>query len=422
MHDQTTISLGGTRGQALPEGLWTLRLLFSVDQACSGPTQALRGLRCIGRSGADFSVPGDLALSRTHAEIELVAGGVVLRDKSRNGTWVNGVRWTGGSLQDGDLIRAGNSLMLLRWSPLKGEAWPLPELVGDSPVMAACRRALQLAAPEAITVLLQGPSGSGKGAAARALHRLSGRRGPLVELNCAGLPTGLAESSLFGHAKGAFTGADRDQPGHFVAADGGTLFLDEIAELPLHQQAKLLKVLDDGRLTPVGASRPVQVDVRVLAASNRELQGEVDAGRFRADLYARLNAFCVRMPALAERREDILPLLGLAQPMSPELAEALLLHPWPLNVRELRSVGNELRLRGQGGLLDLELVAHRLPPPEQAAPLLPREGPPSREELVALMTAHKGVVAQVARETGRSSKQVYRWLKSYALDVDAFRG
>lgn len=420
MYEQTTISLGGRLGQELPEGLWTLRLLFSVDQACSGPIQALRGVRRVGRSGVDFSVPGDLALSRTHAELEVQSGGLVLRDRSRNGTWVNGVRWSGGRLQDGDVIRAGNSLLLVRWSPLKGEAWPLPELLGDSPVMAACRRALQLAAPEDITVLLQGPSGSGKGAAAQALHRLSGRPGDLVELNCAGLPPGLAESTLFGHAKGAFTGAVQDQPGHFVAADRGTLFLDEIAELPLHQQAKLLKVLDDGRATPVGASRPVQVDVRVLAASNKDLQEEVNAGRFRADLYARLNAFCVHMPPLAARREDILALLGLSQPMSPDLAQALLLHPWPLNVRELRSVGNELRLRGQGGLLDLELVAHRLLAPD-AAPGPTREGPPSREELVELMQAHRGVVAQVARVTGRSTKQVYRWLKAFDLDVERFR-
>jgi DNA-binding NtrC family response regulator len=422
---QTTISLGGRRGQALPEGLWTLRLLFSVDQGCAGPRQALAGTRSMGRSGADFSVPADLALSRKHAEFSLREARIYLKDCSRNGTWVNGQRFTQGPLSDGDLIRAGNSLFLLRWQSLKGEQWPLQELLGEAPAMAQCRRAIQLAAPEALTVLLQGPSGSGKGAAAQALHRLSGRPGPFVELNCASLPPGLEESTLFGHTQGAFTGATSEQLGRFGAADGGTLFLDEVAELPLHQQAKLLKVLDDGRYTPVGASQARQARVRVLAASNKGLQEEVNAGRFRADLYARLNEFSIALPALCARREDILPLMGLSQPMSPELAQALLLHPWPLNVREARSLANELRLRAQGGLLDLELIAHRLPAPELVAegvaPVL-GEGPPDVETLRGLLAAHKGVVAQVARATGRSTKQVYRWLKTYGLDLEDFRG
>ena len=374
----------------------------------------------MGRSGADFSVPGDLALSRKHAEFSLRDARIYLKDCSRNGTWVNGQRHTQGALRDGDLIRAGNSLFLLRWQSLKGEQWPLPELLGEAPAMAACRRAIQLAAPEAITVLLQGPSGSGKGAAAQALHRLSERSGVFVELNCASLPPGLEESTLFGHVQGAFTGATAAQLGRFAAADGGTLFLDEVAELPLHQQAKLLKVLDDGRFTPVGASQATQADVRVLAASNKDLKEEVSAGRFRADLFARLNEFSVALPALGSRREDILPLMGLSEPMSPELAQALLLHQWPLNVRELRSVANELRLRAQGGLLDLELIAHRLPEPALAVEL-PGEGPPDREALRALLAQHKGVVVQVARATGRSTKQVYRWLKAYELDLEDFR-
>ncbi len=223
------------------------------------------------------------------------------------------------------------------------------DIVGTSPAIRRAVELLEQVAPARTTVLLQGESGTGKEVAARALHRLSGRKGPLVAVNCAAIPENLLESELFGHERGAFTGAVAATLGKFQQADGGTLLLDEIADLPLGLQAKLLRVLQEGEVQRVGSAVPMRVDVRVVAATNRDLEAEVAAGRFRSDLFYRLHVICVEMPALRERGEDI---PGLAQHflrrfaavnhkgllvISPEAMAALQAYTWPGNVRELEN-------------------------------------------------------------------------------------
>ncbi len=221
-------------------------------------------------------------------------------------------------------------------------------IVGSSEAMAALRRRIARLATSDATVLVTGESGTGKELVAQALHRASGRSAaPLVTVNCAALPEGLVESELFGHLKGAFTGAVNEQPGSFRAADGGTLFLDEIGELPLPAQAKLLRALQDGVVDPVGAARGVRVDVRLIAATNRDLSALVAAGGFREDLYYRLDVLRIHTPALREHAEDIpdlcahlLPVLardaGVLPPtIDPAALRALSAARWPGNVRQL---------------------------------------------------------------------------------------
>jgi transcriptional regulator with GAF, ATPase, and Fis domain len=217
------------------------------------------------------------------------------------------------------------------------------------------------------TVLIQGETGTGKELIARAIHSRSRRSDkPLVTLNCAAIPANLIESEFFGHEKGAFTGANEKRQGRFSHADGGTIFLDEIGELPLELQPKLLRVLQEGTFEPLGSAKTQKVDVRVVAATNRDLKKEADAGRFREDLYFRLNVFPLHIPPLRDRREDI-PLLAQAfverqarmmnrgcDSLAPDVIRRLAGYPWPGNVRELQNVITRALISGEGGALDLD--------------------------------------------------------------------
>jgi transcriptional regulator with GAF, ATPase, and Fis domain len=250
-------------------------------------------------------------------------------------------------------------------SPAAGEHG----IVGRSPALLAVLRDVRLVAATDATVLITGESGTGKELIAGAIHGTSRRRARgMVKVNCAAMPAGLMESELFGHERGAFTGATLRREGRFALAHGGTLFLDEIGELPLELQAKLLRVLQEGEFEPVGSARTRKVDVRVVAATNRDLQTEVQAGRFRADLYYRLNVFPVRMPALRERLDDI-PLLVEAflqrlaerlgrsfDPPGGESLQRLRAHSWPGNVRELQNVVERAAISAGGGRLDFTRV------------------------------------------------------------------
>jgi len=225
------------------------------------------------------------------------------------------------------------------------------QILGGSPLMEHLRREIDLVARSDFTVLVLGETGVGKELVVRAIHKASEHRdGPMLYLNCAALPETLAESELFGHMKGAFTGAGRDRAGKFELADGGTLFLDEIGELPLSVQAKLLRAIQEGEIQRIGAERMVHVDVRLLVATNRSLEEEVGKGRFRADLYHRLNVYPINVPPLRERSEDI-PLLaghfcertrrrlGLGPVrLSPDAIDGLSRYSWPGNVRELENI------------------------------------------------------------------------------------
>ena len=240
------------------------------------------------------------------------------------------------------------------------------EIVGSSPALAAALQAVERVASTDATVLILGETGTGKELFARAIHERSARRTrALIKVNCAAIPATLIESEFFGHERGAFTGATQRRDGRFALADGGTIFLDEIGELPLELQGKLLRVLQEGEFEPVGSSRTRKVNVRVVAATNRDLEGEIRAGRFREDLYYRLNVFPLRLPPLRERGEDVVRLAATiadrsardlgrpVQGLTASDAVALRSYPWPGNVRELRNVIDRALITSPDGRLRL---------------------------------------------------------------------
>jgi formate hydrogenlyase transcriptional activator len=248
------------------------------------------------------------------------------------------------------------------------------EIIGSSPALQQALRQVDLVAAADTTVLIHGETGTGKELIARAIHERSQRRArPLVKLNCSAISAGLVESELFGHLKGAFTGATDKRVGRFELADGGTLFLDEVSELPLDTQTKLLRVLQEGEFEPVGSSKTQQVDVRVIAASNRDLSADVASGRFRADLYYRLNVFPIEVPPLRARTGDI-PVLAkffmerfarkLGKPLKhidPQTLAALQAHSWPGNIRDLQNTIERAAVLSSGETLRIDWVLQAAP-------------------------------------------------------------
>jgi two-component system nitrogen regulation response regulator NtrX len=240
------------------------------------------------------------------------------------------------------------------------------QLVGDSPLMRELKDQIERAAPTKATVLITGESGTGKELVAREIHRRSARsNAPFIQVNCAAIPEELIESELFGHEKGSFTGAVRKQTGKFVAADGGTIFLDEIGDMSLRTQAKVLRVLQEGEVEPVGSATVVKVDVRVIAATNKNLEAEIASGHFRSDLYYRLNVIPIRTPPLRERRDDVAVLAQhfatlfsaeynrQARTFSTAALKALQDAPWRGNVRELRNMIERLVIMVPGEKIDI---------------------------------------------------------------------
>ena len=310
-------------------------------------------------------------------------------------------------------------------------------MIGRSLAMREIFRLLRLAAGSDATVLILGESGTGKELAAAAIHQFSTRRlGPLVKVNCGALPENLLESELFGHVKGAFTGAVRDRVGRFELAFGGTIFLDEIGELSPAMQVKLLRVIQEGEFERVGDSVTRQTDVRVVAATNLNLSEEVRAGRFREDLYYRLRVFPLQLPPLRERRDDIPVLLNhfmttLARRtgktldgISPAALRACLDYAWPGNIRELvNTIEYAFVVCPPGGTLELEHLpmeirapvrpapAAKLPEPVPAA-TRPARRPPDRAELAVVMRECGDNKAEVARRFGVSRTLVWKWLKT----------
>jgi DNA-binding NtrC family response regulator len=302
-------------------------------------------------------------------------------------------------------------------------------IVGVSPAISALRAYLPKVARSSATVLITGATGSGKERIAQAIHDIGPRAArPFVPINCAALPEALIESELFGHERGAFTGAVSASPGHIVRADGGTLFMDEIGEMSWHAQAKLLRVLETRIVQPVGAGRPRPVDVRVIAATNQALESLVEAGRFRPDLYYRLNVARLVLPLLRDRREDI-PLLfrhavhelnvrerRMVGAADPELMACLVAYEWPGNVRELRNLVESVFIDPPDGPIGLE----HLPPVFQEMFARYRSGPVTeRERLLVALEQTNWNKAEAAKNLKWSRMTLYRRLAKYRLHRSA---
>lgn len=316
-------------------------------------------------------------------------------------------------------------------------------MVGRSPALRRVQEAIQRAAPTKARVLIAGESGVGKELVAQAIHDLSSRSdGPFIKLNCAAIAENLVESELFGHEKGAFTGADRRHAGRFERAHGGTLFLDEIGEMPLGTQARLLRVLQEGELERVGGTVPVQVDVRVIAATNRNLLDEVREGRFREDLYYRLNVLPIEVPPLRERKEDIrelaLFLLGRScqendlndKEWEEDALNALCAHDFPGNVRELVHLIDRLAILTPGHRIGAEHVRATLPGARQlSGATLPEEGHlyPVLEALERRLIEDRiakfdGNMSRAAEDLGLERSHLYKKVRRLGINRDDLTG
>jgi transcriptional regulator with PAS, ATPase and Fis domain len=328
---------------------------------------------------------------------------------------VDGERVGSAPLRHGTVIRLGDTVFVF----------------AETDHMASVFDRARRAAEVDVSILLIGPTGTGKELLARQIHSASRRRGDFIAVNCAALSENLVGSELFGHVRGAFSGAGAERPGLFRAAQGGTLLLDEIGDLPLSLQPALLRALQERAVRPIGAEREIPVDVRIVAATHQDLRRAVDQNRFRRDLFARLSQVELRLPPLEERTYELGSLitaiaarLGLAVRVSADAMEALALWDWPNNVRELENLLLKLRVFSGRGELDRtflereapEMLEHiRTSRTSQPGPAADRSKRPSREELSQALARHAGNIVLVAQEYGTSRTQVYRWLKRYGL-------
>ena len=397
----------------------------------------------------------DSAVSRQHAEVLRTPEGVLLHDSgSTNGTFVGPIRVKEVYLTPETRFRIGNTELVFTPADEVIEIQPseknrLDDLVGNSTAMREVFSIIERVAPTELTVLVTGETGTGKELASRAVHNLSRRKSGLLRVfDCGAAPATLIEAELFGHEKGAFTGATQARNGVFEQADGGTLFLDEIGELPLDLQPKLLRVLEQREVRRVGSGKIRSVDVRVVAATNRRLRDEVEAGRFREDLYYRLAVVELELPPLRERLEDLTPLIehllkracqrvGLARPVEAVSSDVIALfqaYRWPGNVRELNNVleralpftdGIEITLselpealRGGGkgaagkSKVTMPTTPSDLPFKDAKDQLIQAF---ERQYLIDLIERHGGNVSRAARAADMDRKSITRLLKKHGI-------
>jgi DNA-binding NtrC family response regulator len=398
------------------------------------------GRRVLLGRGADADcVTSGSEASRHHAEITQDGPLWIVRDLgSTNGTFLNGERTARGPLGPGSVLRVADSVAVVVLETEEQAALDFREIGPGFFAGPALRHVLEgarRATASDLPIVIEGETGTGKERVARWIHEQSARRGTFVAVNCAALPEPLAEGELFGYRKGAFTGALQGAPGYFRAADAGTLLLDEVLDLPLPLQAKLLRVLQEQEVTPIGEARPVAIDVRMVAASQAPLEGAVRAGQFRGDLHARLDGMNLRIPPLRERIDDVALMFqrfvlaqagGRAPALEARLLEALCLYDWPFNVRELELLSRRLMiLHGHEPMLRR---AH-LPPRFTArlaatgrsrAPNQVRTGD-EFPRFIALLKAHGGIVARAAAAAGISRPKAYRLMAEHDLDPESLR-
>ncbi len=386
----------------------------------------------------------DSTVSRFHCEVTIGERGAMVRDLgSSNGTMVDGVRVIECFLKRGSLLRLGRTVVRFQYLGRRNrislsERSTFGMLVGQSVVMRAMFAMLERAAQSNITLLLEGETGTGKSAAARSVHAESPRQsGPFIMIDCGSIPGNLLESELFGHEKGAFTGADSARVGAFEDAQGGTIFLDEIGELPLGLQAKLLGVLENREIRRVGANAQRSVDVRVIVATNRDLRAEVNAGRFREDLYYRIAVIKIKLPPLRQRLDDLSSLAEqllerqgvgkerIDEMLSPDFVRELRNAAWPGNIRELRNYLEQCVV-----FEDVMLTPQSLVDPEELESKIRVDASTSfseaRQQVLAeferlyvdeLLRLHHGKVSQAAASAGIDRTYLYRLLRRHKINT-----
>ena len=386
----------------------------------------------IGSASDNDIVLTDDGISRHHAELRTSPAGTILRDLgSTNGTFLAGVRVHEAPLDPGQECRFAGTRVLVerhregRVVPV-GDEEGLGALVGRSQAMRDLYGFVRALGPSPVTVLIRGETGTGKELVARELHARSGRPGRLVVFDAGLSDREMMRADLFGHLKGAFTGAESNRPGRFREADGGTLFLDEIGEIPLELQPRLLRAIENREVSPVGADLPVRVDVRIVAATHRDLPAMVAAGRFREDLYHRLAVVTLDVPPLRERKQDILPIArALARDLagglefSARAQDALVRHDWRGNVRALRNAVERAGALVRGRPVEPEDLGLTPEPPVPAtgasapAPIRDLE----REAIESALARTGGNKAQAARELGISVSTLRRRLKAFSIEA-----
>jgi DNA-binding NtrC family response regulator len=401
----------------------------------------------------------DRRISSNHAVFRRNADGWALDDAgSKNGSRVNGEACARALLREGDVIELGQTVFLFRTGiivpgvdPEVADAPCAPLAEGLRTLVPTLARDLdQIAriAPSDVSVLVLGATGTGKEVVARSVHAASRRKGAFVAVNCGAMPSNLVESELFGSKKGAFSGAIDDRLGLVRAANGGTLFLDEIGDLPLAAQAVLLRTLQEREVLPVGGTRAVSVDLRVVAATHHDLEGMLASGRFRSDLFARLAGFTVRLPPLRERIEDVGVLVATLLErrdhktrnevtFAPEVVRAFVRYDFPLNIRELEKALTSAIVLADDGRIELEHLPEqfRTPTRSERAPLDCNAGDSpkrpdapvkrsaiTREDIVRELEAHRGNISSVARSMGKARMQIQRWIRRFGVNPDEFRG
>lgn len=376
----------------------------------------------------------EAGVSRLHAEVFVRGRACALADtSSKNGVFINGELVTHAALAPGDVVRLGNTIGVVDDVTLPAEAgerlaapavsWGLP-----APGLARALGDLPPVAESALPVVIIGETGVGKERVATAIHLASRRKGPLHSLNCAAIAQNLAEAELFGHRKGAFTGADTAAVGHLRAAHGGTLFLDELQDLPLRVQATLLRVLQDGVVVPVGETKPIPVDIRVIAASQQPLAQLIASGRLREDLVMRLSGFTLTLPPLRERRADVGLLfyhfleqyaVGVVPEVEVRCIEELLLYGWPGNVRELELLARRLlALQAAEGVIRWRALPEIMRTERAHSPR--PEGGETRDEhdrrkLRDALRRSEGNVKRAALAVGISRQRAYRLMGEHSV-------
>jgi DNA-binding NtrC family response regulator len=404
----------------VPRGPWSVEIGSPLKASVVSLEVGTRLVLGSGRA-ADTAVE-DRAVSAVHASLSATASGIVVEDlHSRNGVFVGGARVEGARLVAGaSSFVIGRTTVTVRELPDGARVLPATEplagLIGGSLPMRRLAAEVRRCAPLRAAVLLQGESGSGKDVVARAIHDLGGRAGAYVPINVGAIPESLADAELFGHRRGAFTGAVLGRAGAFEEAHRGTLFLDEVAELPASIQVKLLRVVEDGRVRPIGGGQPVDVDVRIVSASWVPLDERVAEGRFREDLFHRIATFVVRVPPLRSRKSDIPALakhllgrvrdeVGPKQLGSAALAR-LVAYSWPGNVRELGSVLYRAAVAAAGEQIEAAHVDAALIGPSRCRPRALSES-----EASLLLREHGGNVSAAARTAGVPRSTFRSWLE-----------